>query len=91
MIDDPHTQLLYLDIALAPEAHFEYVLPAGHNAFLYLFEGDALVDEDTPIPLHTLAVLNPGDILDLEAGEGGARFILVAGRCMNLSRSTGRS
>lgn len=80
VIDDPHTQLLYLDIALAPEAHFEFVLTAGHNAFLYLFEGGALLGGDTPIPLHTLAVLNPGDLLDLEASEDGARFILVSGK-----------
>jgi len=80
VIDDPNTKITFLDIALAPGARFEYLLPPGHNAFLYVFEGDTLVDDGTPLPLHTLAVLSPGGILGLKAGNGGARFILVAGK-----------
>ncbi|MDP2832607.1 MAG: pirin family protein [Pseudomonadota bacterium] len=78
-VRDPHTEVLYLDVGLAPGARFEQVLPVAHNAFIYVFEGDARV-ADTPLPTHTLAVLGTGDVVAMQAGASGTRFILVAGR-----------
>ncbi len=83
-VRDPHTEVLYLDVGLAPGAHFEQVLPAAHNAFVYVFDGDARV-ANTPLPTHilathTLALLGTGDTVAMQAGASGARFILVAGK-----------
>ncbi|MBN6152868.1 pirin family protein [Xanthomonas sp. AmX2] len=82
-IAQPATDPLYLDIELAPGARWEYPLPEGHNAFAYAFEGAATVGEGDAaraLPAQTLAVLGGGDRLQLQAGDAGARLILVAGR-----------
>lgn len=82
-IDQPATSPLYLDIALAPNAAWEYALPAGHNAFAYVFEGSAALgvgEGARPLGTHELGILGGGDTLRIEAGAEGARLILVAGR-----------
>jgi quercetin 2,3-dioxygenase len=82
-IAQPATDPLYLDITLAPGAAWRYALPEGHNAFAYAFEGDARVgegDDARPLSSQELAVLGGGAQLILEAGDAGARLILVAGR-----------
>jgi len=79
VIDDPATDVLYLDVTLAADALFTLPLSDTHNAFVYVFEGGArLAGED--LATHTLAVLGSGDTLEMRAGAAGARFILVAGR-----------
>ncbi|MEW6676404.1 MAG: pirin family protein [Pseudomonadota bacterium] len=78
-VQDAHTDVLYLDVDLKAETPFSQLVPEGHNAFLYVYEGDAQV-QDTPLPTHQLAVLGAGDTVELTAGHTGARFILVAGR-----------
>lgn len=82
-IEQPATSPLYLDIALAPDTSWQYSLPSGHNAFAYVFEGDASLgegDEARKLDTHELAVLGGGDSLKLHGGNQGARLILVAGR-----------
>ncbi len=79
VVDDPDTDVQYLDVGLGPGADFTRPLPPGHNAFVYVFEGDARMGA-AELPRHSLAVLGPGDGVEIAAGSGGARFILVAGR-----------
>lgn len=82
-IAQPATDPLYLDITLAAGATWRYALPEGHSAFAYAFEGDARVGEGAdarPLSAQELAVLGGGAQLIVEAGEAGARLILVAGR-----------
>ncbi|HNQ03186.1 MAG TPA: pirin family protein [Thiobacillaceae bacterium] len=78
-VRDPNTDVLYLDVSLSAGMTFERPVPAGHNAFTYLYEGDGAV-ADRPLAAYHLAVLGPGDGFALTAGRAGARFILVAGR-----------
>ena len=78
-IDDPFTHVHYLDVLLNANDTFKHILPAGLQAFIYVFEGDARMG-DTHLPQHTFAVLSDGDAVELNAGAEGARFILVAGR-----------
>ncbi|MEA9794242.1 hypothetical protein GGR75_000805 [Xanthomonas campestris] len=85
-IVQPATEPVYLDIALTPDTSWDYLLPAGHNAFAYAFEGAATVGEGEgarPLPAQELAVLGGGERLRLQAGAAGARLILVAGRPIN--------
>ncbi|MCG6873108.1 MAG: pirin family protein [Gammaproteobacteria bacterium] len=77
-IEDPHTDVSYLDVELAAGDSFRHQLPAEHTAFITVFEGEASVAE-TPLQRHQLAVLAPGEGLSVTAGRDGARFILVAG------------
>lgn len=79
VIDDPATDVRYLDATLAADARFTLPLSDTHHAFVYVFEGSArLAGED--LATHTLAVLGTGDTVDIQAGAAGARFVLVAGR-----------
>ncbi|MBD9367778.1 pirin family protein [Xanthomonas sp. XNM01] len=82
-IAQPATDPVYLDIALQPGRRWEHALPAGHNAFAYVFEGGLEVgqgEDARALQQRELAVLGAGELLQLQAGADGARLILVAGR-----------
>lgn len=77
------TEPLYFDVALQPGETFTQALPAGHNAFFYVYEGDATVDaagESRKLPRHSAGVLSEGDGVTIVAAGEGARFILLAGK-----------
>ena len=77
------TEPVYLDIALSAGAGWTYTLPDGHNAFAYVFEGDALIGEAgqaREVSRQTLAVLGGGRRLAVQAGAQGARLLLLSGR-----------
>jgi hypothetical protein len=75
---DPH----YFDVHLEPGAVFEGALPAGHNAFLYVYEGEALVGaENKALPNRAAGLLSSNeDSVRVEAGANGARVLLLAGK-----------
>jgi len=75
------TEPLYLDVRLPANAVFAAPLPAGHNAFLYLYEGEARIGEDARrLARRAAGLLSDGDALMVAAGAEGARFLLLAGR-----------
>jgi redox-sensitive bicupin YhaK (pirin superfamily) len=81
-ISQPATDPLYLDIGLEAGRSWEYVLPEGHNAFAYVFEGGVVIgdgDEARKLGTHEMAVLGGGDVFKVSASND-ARLILVAGR-----------
>ena len=84
-----HTEPLYLDLHLEPGATFEQPLPAGHNAFVYVYRGELAVDDGTtrtPVPVERMAVLAnkpEGDGVRVQAGADGARALLIAGQPLN--------
>ena len=74
---DPH----YWDVHLEPNAAFEAALPAGHNAFLYAYEGEATVGEDAKaLPHRAAGLLGDGDAIRIVAGPKGARVLVLAGK-----------
>jgi quercetin 2,3-dioxygenase len=82
-IMQPATDPLYLDIELAPDTSWTLVLPAGHNAFVYVYEGAISVgagEDARPVEIQELGVLGGGEQLSLRSAADGARLILVAGR-----------
>jgi quercetin 2,3-dioxygenase len=81
-ISQPATDPLYIDIGLEAGRSWEYVLPEGHNAFAYVFEGQAVIgdgDDARKLGTHEMAVLGGGDVFKATASSD-ARLILVAGR-----------
>ncbi|MGH8130609.1 MAG: pirin family protein [Steroidobacteraceae bacterium] len=76
------TDPLYADVTLPAGASLELPVTAGHNAFIYPFEGEVTI-ADERVPQHSAAMLSDGDRVDGTAGEAGARFVLVAGRPLN--------
>lgn len=82
-ISQPATDPVYLDVTLAASAEWLHVLPEGHNAFVYAFEGGLTLgdgEDARPLAAQEMAVLGGGDVLRLRGGEEGARLIVVAGR-----------
>ncbi len=82
-IVQPATDPVYLDIDLASGAVWALDLPSGHNAFVYVYEGEMSVGEGEdarPVEAHELGVLGGGERLSIRAAADGARLILVAGR-----------
>jgi redox-sensitive bicupin YhaK (pirin superfamily) len=78
------TEPLYLDIELPANATFEQPIPAGHNAFVYVFRGQALVDEQC-VPSQRMAILangTEGDGVRIVAAQP-SRLILIAGKPLN--------
>ena len=71
-----------LKVASEHERSRGYVpLPAQHNAFVYVYEGNAEIGEPKqPVPEGHVGVLSHGSSLAVAAGPGGARLILVAGK-----------
>jgi len=75
------TAPLYLDIELPAGATFEQPLPAGHNAFLYVFRGEVVV-EGKGVPQARMAILDNAQAADgvrIKATQP-ARLLLLAGR-----------
>ncbi len=82
-VQAPHTEPIYLDVKLDAGARFEARLPAAHNAFIYVYGGSTVLEDDaarTTLARGELAVLSHGDAVAASAAEGATRFILVAGR-----------
>jgi redox-sensitive bicupin YhaK (pirin superfamily) len=75
---------VYLDVAIDAGAHFAAGLPAGHNAFAYIYDGtvDAgPADAPRRLARGELGVLDrDGTGVRLAAGDTPARLILVAGK-----------
>ncbi|HEY1900695.1 MAG TPA: pirin family protein, partial [Steroidobacteraceae bacterium] len=82
-VTQPATDPTYLDVELQPQTSFVHALPAGHAAFVYVFEGALSVGAGATarrLPQHTLAVLGTGAQVRLQSESATARAILVAGR-----------
>lgn len=75
------TEPIYIDLHLEARATYTAALPAEHNAFLYVYQGDADVGAAaTHLDRGELALLSLGTSVSFSAGGSGARLILVAGR-----------
>jgi len=66
-----HTEPLYLDLEIPAGVTFEQPIPAGHNAFVYVFRGEAVID-GKGVPQTRMA------ILDNAAGADGVRIKAIA-------------
>jgi len=79
------TEPLYLDIDLPAGATFAQALPAGHNAFIYVFRGEVTV-EGKAVAQSRMAILTNAQDADgvrIKGGELPSRLLLIAGRPLN--------
>lgn len=78
------TAPLYLDLQLPAGASFTQALPAGHNAFVYVYRGELTLG-DTPVPPKRMAILaNDADSDGVRIVAGAdTRALLIAGRPLN--------
>ncbi|MFJ5380580.1 pirin family protein [Cupriavidus sp. CER94] len=80
----PVTEPLYLDVHLPAGQSFTQALPAGHNAFVYVYRG-AVTIGDAVVEAQRMGVLdNAGesDGVVVTANED-TRFLLIAGQPLN--------
>lgn len=83
-VSRPDTEPLYLDVQLPAGARFEQPLPAGFNAFVYVYEGQALVGgRAQPVAARQMAVLETREERDgvrVAASDAPVRLLLIAGK-----------
>jgi redox-sensitive bicupin YhaK (pirin superfamily) len=85
-VTDVATEPAYFDLHFDADAGISVPLPPGHNAFLYVYQGEVLagpVGGQTTIERGELALLSQDDAVELAAGSEPCRLILVAGRPLN--------
>ncbi|KPB70644.1 pirin family protein [Pseudomonas cannabina] len=79
-VQRPDTEPLYLDVHLPAGSHISPVVPAGHRALLYVYEGSIEVaGSNQPIGMRQMARLSDEGALQI-ASAGGARVLLIAGK-----------
>src|SRR5579863_5277521 len=84
-VENIATDPTYLDLHLDAGAHTDIELPADHNAFVYVYEGQAKVGAGASNELlrGDLGVLAKGGKVHIAAEQAAARLIVVAGRPLN--------
>ncbi|MCO4860422.1 pirin family protein [Cupriavidus sp. WGlv3] len=87
-ITRPVTEPVYLDVDLPAGQSFAQALPAGHNAFIYVYRGEVSVgagDDRAVVAAQRMGVLDNAGQADgvIVRAEADARFLLIAGRPLN--------
>lgn len=81
-VQRPDTEPLIVDVSMPANTDFTQAIPAGHNAFVVLYEGSAQIEGKTVTP-HQLAILN-NDGADLTiTSSSPSKLLIVAGRPLN--------
>lgn len=74
-------QPLFAEIQMQPNTRYTLPVPAELSGFVYLFEGGARLPNEL-LNLAEAAELDGGDQVDLQAGMGGARLLIVAAKAI---------
>lgn len=84
-VQRPVTEPLYVDLTLAANGVLQHALPAAHNAFVFVHEGSISIG-GRPVQSGQMGILGADDGsggVELQAGDDGARVLLIAGRPLN--------
>ncbi|BDB23494.1 hypothetical protein Tamer19_51500 [Cupriavidus sp. TA19] len=87
-IKRPVTEPLYLDVHLPPGQTFRQALPGGHNAFVYVYQGEVSIgdgDDRAVVEPQRMGVLDNAGVADgvVVRADADARFLLIAGKPLN--------
>ncbi|MGY2490202.1 pirin family protein [Cupriavidus sp. CP313] len=87
-ITRPVTEPVYLDVHLPAGQTFAQALPAGHNAFVYVYRGEVSIgsgDDRAVVEAQRMGVLDNAGQSDgvIVRAEADARFLLIAGQPLN--------
>jgi len=77
------TAPLYIDLELPAGASATVPTPAGHSAFVYVFEGTIDIGPSgagRAVRTHQVGILSDGDEVTLTGGATGGRLLLLAGQ-----------
>ncbi|MET1253927.1 pirin family protein [Aliikangiella maris] len=77
----------YWDVNLTESFDFHWPVPANHNSFIYVIEGEVLVGaQQKPVSAKQMAVLGEGDKLTVRAKKSthaGSRFLFISAQPLN--------
>ncbi len=71
----------YLDVTVPPHSSFDQLIPQGHTAFMYVFEGKGGIangEHQDWVSQTKLVVLEDGQALRVVTAEESIRFLLVS-------------
>ncbi len=77
------TAPLFLDVHLPVGQTFSQLIPEGHNAFIYPYEGNVKIGAENELRLleaQTAGVLSNGDCVEVRAESSSTAFLLLAAR-----------
>jgi redox-sensitive bicupin YhaK (pirin superfamily) len=78
------TEPMYLDVRVPAGKAFVETLPSSHNAFVYVIKGPVISQDDAGKTLllerDDLGILSDGDVVNVQAGEHDAHFLLISGK-----------
>ena len=78
------TEPIYYDLHIDKGRSYDVPLPAGHNAFIYVYVGNAVAGAaSTALERGEIALLGLGDSVRVAADKEDCRLILVAARPLN--------
>jgi len=77
-VTDIQIKPTYLDVAIPENAAFTISIPHNHNAFAYIFEGEAIIDDQQVIG-PKLVVFSEGDQIEVKSTGNPTRFLLISG------------
>ena len=80
------TDPLYLDLTLPAATDIVVPVTRGHNAFVYVYDGEARVGapaSEQTLPHRAAGVLSDGEEVRIAGGARGARVLLLAARPLN--------
>ncbi len=82
---DTLTPIAYFDASLDAQCNFTHPVPDGHTVLLYVYDGSVQIggDGSGEISPGTLAILSRAGDIDVTAGEGGGKFLLLTGEPIN--------
>ena len=81
-VDSPVTQPFIADVRLRHEGEVTVTLPEDHQGFIYVFSGGVAI-EQTLVNPGQAGLLDGGNVLNLVAGQGGARALIATARPLN--------
>ena len=72
---------VYFDVKLEKDKEFNFHLPATHNSFIYLFEGEIQIGDKNhkKVKNSTLILLTQGEKLKVK-GITKSKFLLISGK-----------
>ena len=69
---------LYMDVELAPASDWQFPIPSGHTALLYVFDGEGVFSGET-VDAVRLLKFSDGDHITVKTENNPVRFMLIAG------------
>lgn len=78
-MEGDYVKATYLDVELAPGAHWSVETPPMDTAFFYIVLGSVAVKGGGQLDARQAVLLTHGDVINFTAGQDGARFMLLVG------------